>query len=213
MNPQIDAFIEKSDKWQKEMLKLREILLECGLTEELKWKQPCYTFNGANILIIANFKSFVALSFFKGVLMRDSEGVLEKLGANSQSVRSVKFTAVQEIIHAKAFIKSYIFEAIEIEKSGLKAEKKESKKLNFPEELFQLFEENSEFKAAFEALTPSRQRGYNLFFSAAKQSATRISRIEKYKDRIFNGKGINDCVCGLSKRMPNCDGSHNLLKK
>ncbi len=211
MNPQIDDFIEKSDRWQKEMVKLREIVLDCGLTEELKWKQPCYTYKGANILIIANFKPFVALSFFKGVLMHDSEGILEKPGANSQSVRFMKFTSVQQISDELGLIKSYIFEAIEIEKSGLKVEKKESKKLNFPDELLQLFEENNDFKTAFEALTPGRQRGYNLFFSAAKQSATRTSRIEKYRQRILNGQGINDCVCGLSKRMPNCDGSHNSI--
>lgn len=211
MNPEVDAYIETSAQWQQEMSKLRTIVLECGLTEELKWKQPCYTFGGANILLIGKFKSFVTLSFFKGVLLNDVEEILVKPGENSQTVRMAKFTTLQEIIDAEATLKAYVFEAIEVEKEGLKVEMKESKDLDFPEELLRLFEENRDFKTAFEALTPSRQRGYNLFFTAAKQSSTRTSRIEKYRERIFKGQGINDCVCGLSKRMPNCDGSHNSI--
>lgn len=210
MNPDVDRFLANVKRFQPELTELRSILLECGLTEELKWKQPCYTFNNHNIIIISQFKSHCVISFLKGVLLNDSEKILELPGENSQSVRFVRFTSVDRIIELRAVLKSYIFEAIEIEKAGLKVELKEN--LNpICDELLEVFSKNEDLKVSFEALTPGRQRGYNLFFNAAKQPKTRINRIEKYTERILNGKGINDCVCGHSKKMPGCDGSHKYL--
>lgn len=212
MNPQIDELIRNSKSWKHEMEALRNLLLQCGLNEEFKWRQPCYTFQGKNIAIIGAFKDYCGLAFFKGVLLQDEQKLLVAAGENLQSSRLFKFTTVDEIHAIEATIKAYIFEAIEIEKAGLKVEFKKSKHLDLPEELMQKMEAEPVFKAAFESLTPGRQRAYNLFFSGAKQSATRISRIEKYVDRILKGKGINDCVCGHSKRMPNCDGSHKFYE-
>jgi len=212
MNPQIDELIRNSKSWRLEMEALRHILLHCGLTEEYKWKQACYTHHGKHIAIIGSFKDFCGLAFFKGVLLKDEEKLLVAAGENSQSSRLFKFTAVDQIHAMEATIKAYIFEAIEVEKAGLKVEFKKSKNLDFPEELLQKMDAEPVFKAAFESLTPGRQRAYNLFFSGAKQSTTRTARIEKYVDRILKGKGINDCVCGHSKRMPNCDGSHKYIE-
>lgn len=208
MNPKVDAFILDANKWKSEMQALRNILLDCQLTEELKWKQPCYTYNGKNLAIIMNFKSYCALSFLKGTLLADADQILISPGENSQSVKYIQFTDIQDIVSQQAVIKSYIYEAIEVEKAGLKVVKTKSKDLEYCTELAQKLKEDVPFKKAFEALTPGRQRGYHLFFEAAKQSKTRYSRIEQYKDRILKGKGINDCVCGHSKRMPTCDGSH-----
>lgn len=211
MNPAVDEFLSTA-KWQKEMVQLRSIVLECELIEELKWRQPCYTYKDGNILLIGGFKDYCTLSFFKGVLLSDTNALLVKPGENSQTVRMMKFTDVKEILDLKSVIKTYIYEAIEVEKSGVKVDFKESKALTLPDELLLRFDQNPEFKSAFEALTPGRQRGYNLYFSAPKQSKTREARIEKYVPRILNGKGIHDCVCGHSKKMPNCDGSHNHFK-
>lgn len=211
MNPKIDEYIANSTKWQKEMLLLRELLLDCNLIEEIKWRVPCYTFNNANIAIIGNFKDYVALSFLKGVLLADTDGLLVSPGENSQSVRYLKFTNDKEINKLKKIITAYIFEAIEVEKLGLKADLKKSTDLVFPEELLNKMAKDKAFKTAFEKLTPGRQRGYNLFFSSAKQSKSREARIEKYVGRILKGQGIHDCVCGHSKRMPTCDGSHKYL--
>jgi uncharacterized protein YdeI (YjbR/CyaY-like superfamily) len=211
MNPKVDEFLEKANNWREEMTALREIVLECGLTEELKWRQPCYNFNGSNILIISAFKDHCVLSFLKGVLLKDTEGLLVSPGENSQSVMFAKFTSLKQIKDAASTLKAYIFEAIEVERAGIKIEKTKSTSLEFPEELLNKFKKNKDFKKAFESLTTGRQRGYNMFFTAAKQSKTREDRIEKYRERIMNGKGINDCVCGHSKKMPNCDGSHKYL--
>jgi uncharacterized protein YdeI (YjbR/CyaY-like superfamily) len=211
MNPLIDEYIAKAKKWRDEMTALRSVLLECGLTEELKWRVPCYTFNGANIILIGAFKEYCSLSFVKGVLLKDTEQILESPGENSQSVKLAKFTSLGGIQEKDAILKAYIFEAIEVEKAGLKAPSTKSTNLEFPEELIDKMNTDSEFKKAFEALTPGRQRGYNMFFTAAKQSTTRITRIEKYEGRILKGFGINDCVCGHSKKMPGCDGSHKYL--
>lgn len=211
MNPKVDEFLRNATRWQKEMEALREIALESGLTEELKWKQPCYTFQGTNVLIISSFKENCVMSFLKGVLLADSAGILVSPGENSQSVRFAKFTNVKDIVANAATLKSYIYEAIEVEKAGVKVPKPLSENVEYCDELVQKLKDEPELNAAFEALTPGRKRAYNLFFSAAKQSATRISRIDGAKSRIFKGKGMNDCVCGLSKRMPNCDGSHKQL--
>lgn len=211
MNTQVDEYIQNADKWQAEMAMLQTILLECGLTEVLKWHVPCYMLQKSNLMLIGKFKAYVTLSFFKGVLLKDENKILVSPGENSQTVKMAKFTSVQQIIELEAVLKAYIYEAIEIENAGLKVEMKKSKDLDFPEELLQKLNIDSAFKTAFEGLTPGKQRGYNIYFSAAKQSATRTSRIEQYTDRILKGQGFHDCVCGHSKRMPTCDGSHKYL--
>ena len=211
MNKKVDAFISKLKTWKAEMEALRAILHEFPLTEELKWGKPCYTFENSNIIIIQGFKEYCGLLFFKGALLKDAKGLLVKPGENTQGGRLIKFKTVQEITKLKAPIKSYIKEAIEVEKLGLKIEPMD-KELVLPDELLAIFKKNAPFKKAFNALTPGRQRAYNMFFTAAKQSATRETRIEKYKKQILDGKGINDCTCGLSLKMPYCDGSHRQLK-
>ena len=211
MNPSVDEFLEKIDKWQSELSLLRNILLDCQLVETIKWGQPCYMLNKTNVVILANFKESCAVSFLKGALLSDSENLLVKPGENSQSGRFLRFKSEEEIRALEPIIKSYIFEAIEIEKAGLKIPQRAVDSEPIPSELLQRFEENPALKNAFESLTPGRQRAYNMFFTAAKQSATRLSRIDSYTDRILNKKGMNDCVCGLSKRMPGCDGSHKQL--
>ena len=211
MNPSVDEFLEKIDKWQSELSLLRNILLDCQLVETIKWGQPCYMLNKTNVVILANFKESCSVSFLKGALLSDSENLLVKPGENSQSGRFLRFKSEEEIRALEPIIKSYIFEAIEIEKAGLKIPQRAVDSDPIPSELLQRFEENPALKNAFESLTPGRQRAYNMFFTAAKQSATRLSRIDSYTDRILNKKGMNDCVCGLSKRMPGCDGSHKQL--
>jgi uncharacterized protein YdeI (YjbR/CyaY-like superfamily) len=213
MNPSVDEFLEKTDKWKVELTVLRNIMLDCQLIETLKWGQPCYMFNKTNVVILANFKESCAVSFLKGALLSDTENLLVKPGENSQSGRFLRFKSVDEIIEKEAIIKAYVFEAIEVEKVGLKVAPRDPESEPLIPELTQRFEENPTLKTAFEALTPGRQRAYNMFFNAAKQSATRLSRIDSYTERIMNRKGINDCVCGLSKRMPSCDGSHKELAK
>lgn len=211
MNPKVDTFIEKTDAWKAELILLRSILLDCQLGEEFKWRNPCYTYNDSNIIILGRFKDYCAFSFFKGVLLNDAEKLLVSPGENSQSVKLFKFKSVAEIIQLEPIIRAYIFEAIEIEKAGLKVSLAKSSDLELVEEFQEILSKNVELKSAFEALTPGRQRAYNMFISAAKQSKTRISRVEQYTPRILSGKGMNDCVCGMSKRMPNCDGSHKYL--
>ena len=213
MNSNVDAYLEKLKNFRDEIEALRAIVLECGLTEVYKWRAPCYTFNNTNILILGTFKEYCVLSFFKGALLKDENNLLVKPGENSQSTMMFKFTEVSEITKLKATIKAYIYEAIEVEKAGLKVVLKKHSDIEFVEELMTMLDENAALNSAFNALTPGRQRAYNLFFSGAKQSKTRVSRIEKYIPRILDGKGINDCVCGLSRRMPNCDGSHKHAKK
>jgi uncharacterized protein YdeI (YjbR/CyaY-like superfamily) len=212
MNSEVDDFIDRASKWQAETTELRNLLLECGLAEEIKWRQPCYSLNMANVAIIGAFKDYITLSFFKGVLLKDDERMLHQPGANSRSVRMFKFTAVDQIHEIADTIKAYVFEAVEIEKAGLKVDVKAINELGLPEELIERFDQFPELKIAFEALTPGRQRGYLIFFTGAKQSKTRLSRIDQYSKRILNGKGFHDCVCGHSKRMPNCDGSHKFYE-
>lgn len=211
MNIKVGSYISKLKTWKAEMEALRAILHAFPLTEELKWGKPCYAFENSNIIIIQGFKEYCGLLFFKGALLKDAKGLLVKPGENTQGGRLIKFKTIQEITKLKASIKSYIKEAIEVEKLGLKIEPME-KELVLPDELLAIFKKNANFKKAFNALTPGRQRAYNMFFTAAKQSATRETRIEKYKKQILDGKGINDCTCGLSQKMPYCDGSHRQLK-
>jgi uncharacterized protein YdeI (YjbR/CyaY-like superfamily) len=212
MNPKVDDFISSAKKWQLEMEQLRLLLLDCGLTEEFKWRTPCYSFQENNVVLISSFKEYCALSFFKGTLLQDSNGILSKPGENSQAMRFFKFTSLEEIQELKSIIKNYVYEAIEVEKAGLKVIFKSNTELELVEELQNTLAQNPDLKTAFQTLTPGRQRAYNLYFSAPKQSKTRETRIEKHTQRILNGKGINDCICGLSKKMPNCDGSHNYIR-
>lgn len=211
MDNNVSEFISKQEKWSHELQLLREILLSCSLEETFKWRAPCYTFKGKNVIILGAFKDFCCLSFFKGVLLKDTEGILKQQGENTQSGRIVPFTDTVEIHRLKPVLKAYVFEAIEVEKSGQKVEFNTPDELELPDELEVALQQDAEFQNAFQSLTPGRQKGYLLFFSGAKQSATRASRIEKYRSRIFNGKGLHDCVCGHSKKMPSCDGSHKYL--
>jgi uncharacterized protein YdeI (YjbR/CyaY-like superfamily) len=211
MNIKVGSHLSKLKTWKVETEALRAILQEFPLTEELKWGKPCYAFENSNIIIIQGFKEYCGLLFFKGALLKDAKGLLVKPGENTQGGRLLKYTSVQEINKLTTTIQSYIKEAIEIEKQGLKIEPANSE-LVLPDELLAQFKKSVSFKKAFNALTPGRQRAYNMFFSAAKQAATRETRIEKYKDQIMSGKGINDCTCGLSQKMPYCDGSHRQLK-
>ncbi len=188
-----DVIINKSPRWQKELHELRRIVLECGLTEEIKWGKPCYTYKGKNIVILNNFKDNCGLGFFKGSLMKDPSNILQKPGENSNEGRVIRFTSIEDIIKLEADLKLSVYEAIEVEKSGLKFEQVSCiDERDIPDELQAMFDEMPDFKAAFEALTPGRRRGYVFFFSQAKQSRTRRARIEKYVDRIFDGKGMND---------------------
>jgi uncharacterized protein YdeI (YjbR/CyaY-like superfamily) len=191
MNPKVDGYLRKAKKWQEEMEKLRMISLGCGLTEELKWGKPCYTFQKSNIVIIQGFKEFCALLFCKGALLNDANGILEKPGENTQAARRIPFTNVREIVEMEPILKAYIHEAIEAEKAGLKVNFKKNPE-PIPEEFQNKLDEIPALKAAFDALTPGRQRGYILYFSAAKQSKTRESRVEKCLQQILKGKGLND---------------------
>tara|TARA_R110002049_G_scaffold304949_2_gene500730 strand:+ start:2427 stop:3059 length:633 start_codon:yes stop_codon:yes gene_type:complete len=210
MNPKVDQYLFSITTWKKELEALRSILLDCGLTEEFKWKQPCYTHQDKNIVILANFKNHCAIGFFKGAYLADEKKLLTKPGEHSQEGRQFRFTSIIEITRLEATIKSYLFEAIEVEKAGIKNSTPPD--LAPPREVQDFFDEHPKIEEAFKALTPGRQRAYNIFFIAAKQSSTRLKRVEKYADQILNGFGLNDCTCGMSKRMPGCDGSHKYLK-
>ena len=189
MNPKVDGFLTKAKKWQEEMKKLRRISLGCGLTEDSKWGKPCYTFQKSNIVIIQGFKEFCALLFCKGALLNDPNGILKKFGW--QAARRIPFTNVREIVEMEPILKAYIYEAMEVEKAGLEVNFKKNPE-PIPEEFQNKLDEIPALKAAFDALTPGRQRAYILYFSAPKQSKTRASRVEKYMQQILIGKGLND---------------------
>lgn len=191
MNPKVDRYLSNVKKWQEEIEELRKISLDCQLTEELKWGKPCYTFQGNNIIVIIRFKKYCALLFLKGSLLSDTNGMLIKAGKNTQAGRQIRFTNIREIIEMESILKVYIYEAIEVEKAGLKVIK-ENSELILPEEFQKKLDEIPALKIAFDALTPGRKRLYNIYFSEPKQSKTRESRIEKCIPKIFNGKGLND---------------------
>ncbi len=205
MNPKVDTYFTdgcgrcplggtpncKVHTWTREMALLRHILLDCGLTEELKWSIPTYTYQQNNVVVLAAFNEYCALSFFKGALLQDEHALLHKPGENSQAARLIRFTQPKKIAEMESILKAYIFEAIEVEKAGLKVAFKKNPE-PIPEELEQKLAENPDLKAAFEALTPGRQRGYIIHFSAPKQSQTRFSRIEKCTEQILEGKGLHD---------------------
>ena len=192
MNPKVDWYFQKAKKWQEELEILRIIVLDCQLTEELKWGCPCYTLKNSNIVLIHTFKEYCAVLFFKGALLKDSKGILVQQTKNVQSARQIRFTNAREIVEMQPILKAYIAQAIEVEKSGLEVEFKTTTEFGVPEELQHQFDEIPELKAAFDALTPGRQRGYILHFSEPKQSKTRASRVEKYMPHILNGRGLND---------------------
>lgn len=192
MNPKVDFYFSKNEKWQKETEKLRTIVLDCQLSEELKWGTPCYTFQNKNIVLIHDFKEYCALLFFKGALLKDTDNILVQQSANVQSARQIRFTNLQQITDLEPVLKAYIYEAVEVEKAGLKFEFKKTEDFAVAEEFQAKLDENPDLKTAFEALTPGRQRAYMLHFSAPKQSKTRESRIEKAIPQILNGKGLND---------------------
>ncbi|MGE8206777.1 YdeI/OmpD-associated family protein [Heyndrickxia sp. NPDC080065] len=192
MNPKVDEFLSKSKKWKEEYEKLRDIVLDCELTEEFKWMHPCYTFEKKNIVLIHGFKEYCALLFHKGALLKDAHGILIQQTENVQAARQIRFTNVQEIVEMEDILKAYIYEAIKVEKAGLELNFKKNEEYIIPVEFQNKLDEIPALKTAFEALTPGRQRAYILYFSGAKQSKTRESRVEKYMQQILNGKGLND---------------------
>lgn len=213
MNPKVDSYLIegcgrcplggtadcKVHTWTEELEKLRKMVLDCGLTEELKWGVPCYTYKGKNVAIVSAFKNYCAISFFKGALLADNEGILMSPGESSQASRLLKFTSVQAIVEMEALIKTYIFEAIEVEKAGLKVEFRKNPE-PVPDELQQKLNSDLFFQTAFESLTPGRQRGYIIYFSQPKQSKTRLARIEKYTSKILNGEGLNDAYKRMTRQ-------------
>ncbi|MGG0288103.1 YdeI family protein [Peribacillus butanolivorans] len=192
MNPKVDEFLSKANKWKEEYEKLRNIVLDCELTEEFKWMHPCYTFEKKNIVLIHGFKEYCALLFHKGALLQDAHGILIQQTENVQAARQIRFTNVQEIVEMETILKAYIYEAIEVEKAGLEVNFKKTTEFIIPEEFQNKFDEIPALKTAFEALTPGRQRAYIRYFSEPKQSKTRESRVAKCMQQILNGKGLND---------------------
>jgi uncharacterized protein YdeI (YjbR/CyaY-like superfamily) len=192
MNPKVDFYFTKAQKWQTELEKLRMIILDCHLTEELKWGVPCYTFQKSNIVLMHVFKEYCALLFFKGALLNDTHGILVQQTKNTQAARQIRFTNAQEIAELEPLLKAYINEAIEVEKAGLKVNFKKTTEFIMPEEFQNKLDEIPALKPAFDALTPGRQRAYILYFSAPKRSVTRASRVEKYIQHILNSKGLED---------------------
>lgn len=191
-NPKVEAVFRKAKQWHEELEKLRQIVLDCELTEELKWGQPCYTLGNRNIVLIHGFKEYCALLFFKGALLKDPKGILVQQTENVQAGRQIRFTNVPEIVAMAPTLKAYIREALEVEKSGLKVKLKKTSEFTIPEELQRKLDEIPTLKTAFAALTPGRQRGYILHFSGAKQSETREARVAKCIPQILKGKGLND---------------------
>lgn len=192
MNPKVDFYFDENERWQKEIEKMRSIVLDCGLEEELKWGCPCYRYNESNVVLIHVFKEYCAFLFFKGALLNDPNGILVQQTENVQAARQMRFTGLKEIVKLEATIKAYIYEAIEVEKAGLKVTLKKTSEFKMPEEFQKRLNKNKALRAAFESLTPGRQRAYLLHFSSAKQARTRESRIEKYIPQILEGKGIDD---------------------
>jgi len=192
MNPKVDWYFNKVQKWQKEIRKLREIVLDCNIVEELKWGCPCYSFEKKNIVLIHVFKEYCAFLFFKGALLKDKKGILIQQTENVQSGRQARFTSLQQIVKLEKTLKAYIYEAVEVEEAGLKVPLKKTAEFKMPEEFKNKLDKLPALKKAFYELTPGRQRGYLLYFSSAKQSKTREARIEKYVERILDGKGLED---------------------
>lgn len=191
-HPKADAFFARSSRWKAEYAYLRDIVMDCGLTEDFKWMHPCYTYQGKNVVLIHGFKEYCALLFHKGALLKDPNGILVQQTENVQAGRQIRFANVEEIAEREAILKTYIHDAINVEKSGQEVTFKKNTEFAVAEELQRAFEETPALKTAFEALTPGRQRGYLLLFSQPKQSKTREARVEKYKQKILEGKGLDD---------------------
>ena len=191
-NPKVDWFFDKATQWQKEYEKLRMIILECGLTEELKWGCPCYQFEKRNIVLIHGFKEYCALLFFKGALLADADGILIQQTENVQSARQIRFTSAKQIVKMERILKAYVYEAIEVERAGLQVKLKKTKDFKIPEELQSKLNKMPALQTAFDKLTPGRQRAYIFYFSQAKQSKTREERVKKYVKQILSGKGLED---------------------
>lgn len=192
MNSKVDAFLKKAKKWQAEFKELRRIVVDCGLTEELKWGNPCYSFEGSNIVLIHGFKEYCALLFFKGALLKDPKGILIQQTENVQAARQIRFTSIREIRELEPTLRAYVREGVQVEKSGVKVNLKKTREFKVADEFQQKLDEMPALKTAFAALTPGRQRGYLLHFSQPKQSATRMARVEKCMKQILKGKGLND---------------------
>lgn len=199
MNPKVDFYFRKAQKWQEEMEQLRMIVLDCGLAEELKWGAPCYTFQGGNVVLIHAFKEYCALLFVKGALLYDTDGILIQQTENVQAARQIRFTSLREIIEMESIVKTYIYEAVEVEKAGLEVVLKKTAEFTITEEFQKKLDEIPELKTAFEALTPGRQNAYKLYFSQPKQSKTREARVEKYMPHILRGEGLNDKYTATKK--------------
>jgi Uncharacterized protein conserved in bacteria len=192
MNPKVDFYFKKANKWQQELNKLRHIILDCHLTEELKWGVPCYTYNDSNVILIHDFKDYCAVLFPKGALLKDPKKILIQQTKNVQAVRQVRFTSMADVEKLETVLKDYVYKAVEIEEAGLKVELKKTEDYEVPEELQQALAKNKKLKTAFEALTPGRQRAYIFNISSAKQAKTREARVEKYTPQILAGKGLDD---------------------
>ncbi len=192
MNPKVEFYFTKAKKWQQELLKLRAIILDCGLNEELKWGCPCYTLGKSNIVLIHDFKEYCALLFFKGALLKDTDGILIQQTENVQSARQIRFTSLLQVLEQEAIIKTYVYQAVEVERAGLKVELKKTEDFKVPAEFQTKLDHIAALKTAFYALTPGRQRAYLFHFSQPKQSKTREARVEKLIPQILAGKGLND---------------------
>ncbi|MFW0735850.1 YdeI/OmpD-associated family protein [Flavobacterium sp. T12S277] len=192
MNPKVDFYFENAEKWQAELQELRKIALDCQLTEELKWGTACYTLHNSNIVLIHSFKEYFAFLFFKGALLKDTDQILVHQSENVQAARQIRFTSLEEIVTQKSILKTYIYQAIEVEKAGLKVKLKKTDEFKMAEEFQEKLDENKALEIAFKALSPGRQRAYLLYFSAPKNSTTRASRVEKVIDQILEGKGLKD---------------------
>jgi uncharacterized protein YdeI (YjbR/CyaY-like superfamily) len=211
-DPNVDEYLNKAPKWHEEIAELRRIVLSCGLQETWKWRQPCYTHQGKNLIILGSFKDSCVISFLMGSLLSDPEKLLEKPGEHTQTGRFLRFKGLQQIQGLEVLIRSYVNEAIAMAKSGYNEKPAtEAVRIPFPEELTALLESDEEYRKAFMSLTTGRQRAYLMHFSATKVPDTRIARINRFRPRIIAGKGMTDCICGLTKKKPGCDGSHREL--
>lgn len=212
MDHRVDEFIDRAKQWQPEMRRLRDFLLEAGLEETFKWRAPCYMKGGKNVAMMGGFKAHCVLAFFKGALLKDAAGLLVQQGANTESSRSYQFTDVADLERHAKILKAYIREAVEVEESGLKVQHSTVDQTPMPPELANRLASDPVLNQAYDSLTPGRRKAYQLHIGAGKQEKTRESRVDQAVPRILNGKGLHDCVCGLSKRMPACDGSHRALR-
>lgn len=211
-HPAVDAYFENLQQWQPTLIWLRKIVLACGLQEAYKWKHPCYTWENKNVLMLGDFKSHCSIMFFQGANLKDPLSLLEKGGDHTQFTRIFKCTSLATAKEQKKSIQDFVEQAKQLQKEGVPLIKKKVPSIPYPPELTKAFQKSAAFKKAFESLTPGRQRDYLILFTGSKESSTRAARIDRNKDRIIKGYGRNDCTCGLSKRMPQCDGSHKSMR-